>query len=99
MSAPIINDDMPRWTGQMPELLRLCRNFSTRADARSALDRMASLAELYAADHPAPDGLHTNIKELLRTGLQAHLGGDIRVFSTLLAIAGVADQYEVANKK
>ena len=94
-TAPIIDSDRPRtWEGQFPELLRQYRDFSTRADARSDLDRMASLAELYVADHPATDGFHENTKVLLRTSLQAHLAGDAHAFGTFLAIARMADHHE-----
>ena len=94
-TAPIVNDGMPRtWDGQFTELLKQCRNFSTRADAHSALDRMASLAELYVADNPATDGFHTNVKELLRTSMRAYLDGDSSAFGNLLAIARFADQHE-----
>jgi hypothetical protein len=95
-TAPIINADFhPNWEGQFPELLKRYRNFSTRADAHDALARMASVAELYVADHPATDGFHTNIKELLRVTLQAHLSEDPKAFATLLHIAKLADQYEM----
>lgn len=94
-TAPIIDSDMPRtWEGQFPELLRQCRDFSTRADARSHLDRMASVAELYVADHPATDGFHENVKVVLQKGVQAYLDGNVHAFGTLLAIARMADQHE-----
>lgn len=97
-SAPIINNDLRHtWEGQLPELLNRYRGFSTRDDALNCLARMAAIAELYSADRPAADGFHTNIKELLRTGLQAHLGGDVRAFTTLLAIAKTADLYEAGQ--
>jgi hypothetical protein len=94
-TAPTLNDDMPRsWEGQLSELLRQHRDLSTRADARSSLGRMSKLAELYAADHPATDGFHTNIRELLRTSLHADLNGDAHAFGRLLVIAKLADRYE-----
>lgn len=56
---------------------------------------MASVAELYVADHPPTDGFHTNVKELLGTSLQAYLNEDVRAFGNFLVIAKLADQYEM----
>jgi hypothetical protein len=98
-TAPIIDVNLPpTWEGQLSALLGRFRNFATRADAESVLLRMARLAELYVADHPAKDGSHTNAGELLRANLRAHLAGDAYAYTRLLHIAKLADMYEAARK-
>jgi hypothetical protein len=58
---------------------------------------MARLAATHVADHPATDGHHTSVEELLRASLQAYLSDDIRsAFSRLRHIAELADTAEIA---
>lgn len=93
-TAPVIDDNMPpTWAGQLTTLLEQCKDLSTRVEAKANLERMAKVAELYIADHPAEDG-HTNARALLRESLQAYLDGDVRAFSRLLHLARLADMYD-----
>jgi hypothetical protein len=98
-TAPIIAPELPAtWAGQLPELLKKYRNFGTRAEAQGDLVRMARLAALHVADHPATDGYHTSVEELLRASLQAYLSEDIRsAFSRLRHIAELADTVEIGG--
>lgn len=61
-------------------LLGQCQNFTTRAEIKSALDRMTSVVKQCVADHPTEDGAHQNVKELPRAILRPHFDGDIRAF-------------------
>jgi uncharacterized membrane protein len=98
-TAPIIdNNQPPTWEGQLGDLLARYRNFATRAGAQSDLLRMASVAALYVADHPAERDSHTNVEQLLRTALQAHLDGDAHAYTRLLHIAKLADTCEAQVK-
>ena len=98
-TAPIIAPELPAtWAGQLPELLKKYRNFATRAEAQGDLVRMARLAARHVADHPATDGHHTSVEELLRASLQAYLSEDIRsAFSRLRHIAELADTVEIGG--
>jgi hypothetical protein len=93
-TVPIIDGGLPAtWEGQLGPLIEQCRNAATRTDARSALDRMAALAELYAPYHP-DDALHKDAKELLGTALAAHLDGGRGAYTALLYLARLADRQE-----
>jgi hypothetical protein len=60
---------------------------------------MANVAELYVAEHPATENRQTPVKELLRSSLQGHLGGDTGAYGKLLYIAELADQHEITAKR
>ena len=95
MAAPNLSDDLPAtWEGQLRTLLDQYVCFSTRADADSSLNRMATLAEHYATNHTAQEGFHTNIKQTLRTALQAYLERDKDAYTIILHIAKQADRQE-----
>jgi hypothetical protein len=95
-TVPIIDDGLPAtWEGQLGPLVERCRNVATQADARSALDRMAALAELCAPDYHAEDALHENVTQLLGTALAAHLDGGRGAYTVLLYIARLADRQEL----
>jgi Mlc titration factor MtfA (ptsG expression regulator) len=98
-TAPIIDSKHPpTWEGQLGDLLARYRNFATRADAQSDLLRMASVVALYAANRPAERDAYTNVEQLLRTALQAHLDGDADAYTRLLHLARLADTCEAQVK-
>jgi hypothetical protein len=100
-TAPISdNNQPPTWEGQLRDLLARYRNFGTRAGAQSDLLRMASVAALYITNHPAEKGSsHTNVEQLLRTALQAHLDGDAYAYTRLVQFAKLADTCEAQSKE
>ena len=92
-TTPVTN-----WQEQLRPLLDSYGKFGTRDEAYRALTQMASVAELYVAEHSTTDR-QMPVKELLRSSLQGYLGGDRVAYGKLLHIAELADKQEVVAKK